>query len=342
MSAPVLKHPEEDKLFILSTDASSVDIGAVLEQFIQDEELRPIAYYSRNLQTAKKNYQNYELEALAVVTEIKHFRPYLLGRHVIVYTDNSAVASLFKEKDSYGRIIRWVNFLLEFNCEIKHRAEKENVVADYLSRPGADVLMAQPKSYNQQQDKSLTEIKQIMFTGILDDKINNPKNKRQLKTFILIKEKSYKKKKDQIYEVLETIGDLDKVLNTEHNGMGHLDSGYVWPWIRSRYWRPKLYTEVHNYIRSCQRCQEFAERLPLYKFDGKSKLSSIFKNWVIDFLGPFPELQANNRYTVIMIETLTGFPFTEAKPDTTAISAIEVVWKAFSIFGIPDSVTVDR
>ncbi|OMJ28934.1 Pro-Pol polyprotein [Smittium culicis] len=43
-----------------------------------------------------------------------------------------------------------------------------------------------------------------------------------------------------------------------------------------------------------------------------------------------------------MIETLTGFPFAEAKPDTTAVSAIEAVSNAFALFGAPGLITADR
>ncbi|OMJ20044.1 Pro-Pol polyprotein [Smittium culicis] len=43
-----------------------------------------------------------------------------------------------------------------------------------------------------------------------------------------------------------------------------------------------------------------------------------------------------------MVEVLTGFPYAEATTDTTAVSAIQVLSKAFSIFGIPSRITVDR
>ncbi|OMJ12235.1 Pro-Pol polyprotein [Smittium culicis] len=43
-----------------------------------------------------------------------------------------------------------------------------------------------------------------------------------------------------------------------------------------------------------------------------------------------------------MVEVLTGFPFAEATTDTTAVSAIQVLSKSFSIFGIPSRITIDR
>ena len=70
-----------------------------------------------------------------MVSGIKHFRVYLLGRSFVVVTDNTSVSALFRLRDPSGRILRWINMLQEFDFEIKHCAGKENVVADFLSRP---------------------------------------------------------------------------------------------------------------------------------------------------------------------------------------------------------------
>jgi hypothetical protein len=112
----------------LSTDCSKHALGAVLEQLVEGE-LFPVAFYSRTLKSAEINYMNYEREALALIDSIKHFRQYLLRREIIVYTDNSAVAAIYKAKDPARRMIRWIHILNEYSCEIRHRNGKENVVA---------------------------------------------------------------------------------------------------------------------------------------------------------------------------------------------------------------------
>jgi hypothetical protein len=71
----------------------------LLEQFSADGSLRPVAYYSRRFQAAEFNYTTYEQEGLALVSCVKHFRQYLYGREFIVYTDKSAIATLFKERE---------------------------------------------------------------------------------------------------------------------------------------------------------------------------------------------------------------------------------------------------
>ena len=84
-SAPILSYSDPEKDFILDTDASNMGIGAVLSQEIDGEE-RVVAYASRTLTKAEKNYCVTRKELLAVVTFLKKFRQYLYGRKVTVRT----------------------------------------------------------------------------------------------------------------------------------------------------------------------------------------------------------------------------------------------------------------
>jgi len=70
--------PNWSKPFILDKDASDLGIGAVLSQIHNDKE-HVIAYASRTLTKAERNYCVTKKELLAVVTFLQHFQPYLLG-----------------------------------------------------------------------------------------------------------------------------------------------------------------------------------------------------------------------------------------------------------------------
>ena len=54
-SPPILAMPKDKGLFVLDSDASDLNIGAVLSQ-LQDWEERVIAYASKVLQAAQQNY----------------------------------------------------------------------------------------------------------------------------------------------------------------------------------------------------------------------------------------------------------------------------------------------
>ena len=79
-SEPILRYPNFNKEFILTTDASDEGIGAVLSQGKVGNDL-PIAYASRTLNKAERNYDTTEKELLAIVWATKHFRPYLYGKN---------------------------------------------------------------------------------------------------------------------------------------------------------------------------------------------------------------------------------------------------------------------
>lgn len=87
-SPPVLILPSFDLPFFISTDASNGAIGAVLSQIVNGQE-HPIAYWSRQLQKAERNYSTLEREALAVVSAVKHFYPYLYGHTFTLLTDHN-------------------------------------------------------------------------------------------------------------------------------------------------------------------------------------------------------------------------------------------------------------
>lgn len=132
ISPPTLIHPDYDKEFILTTDASLHSIGGVLSQGEIGSD-RPIAYASRRLNSAEKNYPAIERELLAV-DMCKHFRHFLYGRRFIIYTDHRPLVWLFNVKDLNSRLTKFRLKLEEYDYVIKYKPGKQNVNADALSR----------------------------------------------------------------------------------------------------------------------------------------------------------------------------------------------------------------
>ena len=77
LTSLVLAYPDFNKDFMLQTDASKHRLGAILSQYKEDQQLHPIAYASRSVSVTEANYGITDLEALAVVWSVTHFRYYL-------------------------------------------------------------------------------------------------------------------------------------------------------------------------------------------------------------------------------------------------------------------------
>ena len=119
-SPPILVYPNFAYPFVVSTDASDTAIGGILSQ-LQGGQDRVIAYWSRQLTKAERNYSTIECEALAAVDAIKEFYPYLYGFSFTLVTDHNPLTSLKSIKDTGGRLARWLLFLQQFNFTVEYK-----------------------------------------------------------------------------------------------------------------------------------------------------------------------------------------------------------------------------
>ena len=80
---PVLRIPDFEKQFVVTTDASDVAVGAILEQNF-GFGLQRIAFASRKLNATEIRYSTYERELLGIVWAIGQWKHYFQGPHPIV------------------------------------------------------------------------------------------------------------------------------------------------------------------------------------------------------------------------------------------------------------------
>jgi hypothetical protein len=131
---PILVRPNWEKEFKLYTDASKIGLGAVLTQDDEEGRERVICYASQGTKGGQRNYGATQLECLAVVWAIDWFRYYLIGRRFKLYTDNSALKWLLKQKEPSGIFARWIMKLQPYQMDVYYRKGTQNRNADALSR----------------------------------------------------------------------------------------------------------------------------------------------------------------------------------------------------------------
>ena len=135
LSSPlVLTYPDFELPFLVNTDASQDGLGATLSQ-LQDGEEKVIAFASRALRKAEKNYPAHKLEFLALKWAVTDkFHEYLYGNQFTVRTDNNPLTyvTTTAKLDATGH--RWMAALSTYNFSIVYRAGRKNKDADALSR----------------------------------------------------------------------------------------------------------------------------------------------------------------------------------------------------------------
>ena len=125
ITAPVLSLPRENGKFVVYCDASKMGLGCVLMQ-----EGRVIAYASRQLKEYEQRYPTHDLKLAAVVFALKIWRHYLYGEKCEIYTDHKSLIYFFTQKELNMRQRRWLELVMDYDCEILYHPGKANVVAD--------------------------------------------------------------------------------------------------------------------------------------------------------------------------------------------------------------------
>ena len=136
LTSPVLAYPDFNKDFTLETDASRSGLGAILSQYKDDQHLHPVAYASRSVSATEANYAITDLQTLAVVWAVTHFRYYLYGHDVTIITDHAAVKAILGAPNLTGKHARWWSKVYGSGIKpvnIIHRSGKKNRHADCLS-----------------------------------------------------------------------------------------------------------------------------------------------------------------------------------------------------------------
>nr|XP_041631999.1 uncharacterized protein LOC121502446 [Drosophila kikkawai] len=276
-------------------------IGAVLTQTIDGNE-RVIAYASRRLNTAERNYSVTEKECLAIVWTIRKMRCYIEGYRFEVLTDHHSLKWLNSIDNPTGRIARWALELQQYQYDVHYRKGAQNLVADALSRqPLPIVQQAEVQGIN---CKCITRMLQRIRAEpakFPDYREENGQLYRRLG--LRPEEEEYTPWKlcvgsDYRQRVLEECHD--------HPTAGHLGVRKTSTRVAQRYYWPGLFREVARYVRRCPTCQR-------YKVSQEKPAGQMFTRQVeepfhilcADFVGPLPRSKQGNKMLLVFLDAFS-------------------------------------
>ena len=138
-STEVLAHYDTAVPLKLDCDASAYGVGAVLSHLYEDGSERPIAYASRTLSSAERNYAQIEKEGLALIFGVKKFHKFLYGRHFTLVTDHKPLMAIMGSKRGLpalaaARLQRWAILLMGYQYDLAFWPTGQHSNADALSR----------------------------------------------------------------------------------------------------------------------------------------------------------------------------------------------------------------
>lgn len=325
VTSPILQFPNFNREFFLTCDASDVALGAVLSQEFENVNL-PIAYASRTINAAEKNYSAVEKELLAIVWSINQFRPYLFGRHFVVYTDHKPLLWLWNIKNPSSRLMRWRLKLEEYNFDIRHTPGKFNYTADALSRINIDnvnvITRSASKNLNNESTNSCesTDQENSDCENVIDSK--------------------------NIVE-LKTENEINSAISQFHDGSlgGHQGINRTFNRMKNVFKFTNMFNRIKEYIKSCKSCQinkpGRSSKMPMAI---TSTSSRPFEKIALDIVGPIHPISVRNNNCILTLQDdLTKYsvavPLPNQESETIAQAFIEYF---ICIYGAPESILTDQ
>lgn len=104
-TSSVLVHFNQSTPVGISCDASPVGCGVVLFYRHEDESEKPVAYATKPLSSAEKNYSQIEKKSLSIIFGMKKFLNYLYGRKFILVTDHNPLLAILGNKRDVASLV---------------------------------------------------------------------------------------------------------------------------------------------------------------------------------------------------------------------------------------------
>jgi hypothetical protein len=251
-SSPILRtaYPNED--FVVCTDACKEGLGGFLSQngFV-------ICYEPRKLKEYERHYATHDLDLVAIVRALRKWRHYLMGKRFEMRIDDNGLKYLFDQPTLNAKQSRWLEFLSEYDFDIKHIKVKENKVVDALNKRVHELHATTISMYQSDLKPIILEVVKLdLQYKELVAKLQQGKLQEKIE--------EYKLDNDEIlmYRGIIYVPNSQElknmILREMHNVpyAGHPGYQKTIVVVKHQYYWPGMKKEVADFISKCLECQK--------------------------------------------------------------------------------------
>ncbi|UYV82469.1 hypothetical protein LAZ67_21002319, partial [Cordylochernes scorpioides] len=328
----LLAYPDTELPISLCTDASDRAVGSVLQQ-LDNNNWKPIAFFSKKLNPAQCNYSTYDRELLAIYLSIKFFKHLLEAREFTILTDHKPLIYAFKQKNEKAspKQLRHLQYISQFTTDIKYIKGTDNIVADALSRVDAITTIdyeeiAKEQTGDSELQNLISKNTSLKFkqcplqSGNLlwcDVSTNN------IRPFIPIKFRM------MVFRNFHELSHPGIKATTKQ-----LTSRFIWP---------NMNKDIRKWAQACVNCQKCKVSIHTKSEIGKyQEVDERFSVVHIDLIGPLPPSNGNI-YCLTCIDRYTSWMEVVPLPDMKSETVARAFYENWIVrFGAPHTVISDQ
>ena len=351
-----LAHYRNDLPVRLVCDASQVGIGSVLAHIMPDGTERPIAYASRLLNKAERNYSQIEKEGLSLVYGVKKFHMYLYGKKSFnLVTDHKPLLAILGSKVGLptlvaARLQRWAITLAAYNYVLEYRPTSKMGNADALSRLPVDQapegneknilliesqnlpIKAKDISQYTMKDPVLSKVLQSMISG--RDNLLNSDDYQAYKAILdeLSVEQNCILRGARVVIPKALQQKVMKEIHEDHQGI--VKSKAI---ARSFMWWPNMDKDIENHVKQCEICAQNQNNPKAVTIHPWETARYGWQRVHIDYAGPF----LGYSY-LIVVDAYSKWPEVIPMTSTTSNSTIKALMQLFATHGLPERIVSDN
>ncbi|GBG61917.1 hypothetical protein CBR_g26081 [Chara braunii] len=343
----VLKLPDPDKPFVVTTDASQYGIGSVLAQQ-EGPKLRPVEYMSKKMSSQKLAKSTYEKELYAVYKALTHWRHYLLGRFFILKTDHQTLRWMKTQPVLSDALKRWIEVIEQYDFDPQYLKGAYNKVVDALSR---------------RPDFSGALITEFDLTDDVTRSLVEAYREDQFMSEIIRRLEAKDKKTSAEFEVVNDLLFLEKpgnkrlcVPNREslrslflgecHDATGHFGYKKTATNLLQRFWWPTMMRDAQLYVETCQVCQRDKPRTqaPLGFLKPRPIPERPGESLSMDFMDTLVTSKSRMRHIFVIVDRFSKYARLVAMSETVKTEYVIRLFKENWVrdFGLPKSIVSDR